>query len=100
MSVKQLEQHTVCVPNEFSDELECNGFGKFDKRRQVCECENYYAGHYCEMCEDPDFEYPDCTGEMEASFMESLSFDAFNSRRREQVYHEEYHLEAGTPFQQ
>ena len=78
MQDKTTTEHTVCVPSEFSNELECNGFGQFDKRSQICRCEDYYAGHYCEMCEDPDFEYPDCTGEMDASFMNSLTLDAFN----------------------
>ena len=52
------------------------------------------------MCSDPDYEFPDCTDEMQAMYMESAAFDAFNEQRREQVYHEAYHMEAltGSPF--
>lgn len=81
--------------------MECNGFGVYDKRRRACACEPGYGGDFCEHCEDASFEYPDCTGEMDAEYMESLAFEAFNQRRREQVYHQEYHLEnVGSPFQQ
>ena len=54
------------------------------------------------MCDDYNFEYPDCTGEMDASYMESLSFDAYDDMRREQVYHEDYHMgeHLNSPFQQ
>ena len=54
------------------------------------------------MCEDMNFEYPDCTGIMEADLMESMAYDAYNMQRREQVYHEDYHVgeHVTSPFQQ
>ena len=87
------------MPDEGSDYLECNGFGTYNRHSQVCDCEEGYAGEFCEMCENAEFEYPDCTGELEAGYMESEAYDGFNARRREQVYHEVYHLETeGSPF--
>ena len=93
------ESHTVCVPQDDSDDMWCNGFGKYNQFNHECVCEQDYAGRFCEMCEDPDFEYPDCTGEFEAAYMDSLAFDSFQDRRRERVYHRDYHLEAAmSPF--
>lgn len=86
------ETHTVCVPQADSDAFECNGFGKYDRNSHSCKCMTGFAGNFCEMCEDPDAEYPECGDEFESYFMESSVFDGFNQQRREQVYHSDYHL--------
>lgn len=86
------EEHTVCVPEEDSDAYMCNGFGHFNKHRQTCDCNDGFAGDFCEMCDNYEFEYPDCTGEMLASYMDSHIFDAFNRQRFGAVYHEDYHM--------
>ena len=72
------ETHTVCAPKADSDAYECNGFGKYDRNSRVCKCMAGFAGDYCEMCEEPDAEYPECGDEYEALFMESSVFDGFN----------------------
>lgn len=79
----RLETHTVCVPNSDSNEYECNGNGKYNTSTGRCDCHRDYAGLYCEMCSDPDYEYPECGDEYESLFMESSVFDAFNKQRRE-----------------
>ena len=73
---------TFCEPVEESDAMECNGFGRYDERSHKCDCDHNYAGDFCQMCEDPEFEYPDCTGEMEAELMESLAYEAYMDERR------------------
>ena len=35
---------------------------------------------FCEMCDDMSFEYPDCTGIMEAELMYSMAYDGYNLR--------------------
>ena len=82
--------------------MECNGFGRYNKRSQTCDCEHGYAGNFCEMCDDIDFEYPDCTGLMDADLMYGDAYDSYNMQRREQVYHEDYHIgqHVTSPFQQ
>ena len=88
----RLGEITVCVPEDDSDMMECNGFGHYNRNTGFCDCEHGYAGHYCEMCDDIDFEYPDCTGLMDEDLMDFDAYDAYNEQRREQVYHEDYHI--------
>lgn len=55
------------------------------------------------MCDNHEFEYPDCTGIYQASNMQSSAYNAFSQRRVEQVYHSQYHTYANlntSPFQQ
>lgn len=62
---------------EGSDDLMCNNFGKFNSHMGYCICNEGYAGQFCEACQNPNFEYPDCSGEFDADLMESSAYNAF-----------------------
>lgn len=94
-------KHTVCVPIDDTDQFECNGFGTYNKKKKACKCVTGYAGDHCEMCEDGEQEFPDCTDEFKAKDMDSDIFDAWGKRRREQVDNEDDHFNnINSPFQQ
>lgn len=35
----EMEQHTLCVPNEGTGAHECNGFGTYNEKMDDCNCE-------------------------------------------------------------
>lgn len=78
------EEFTVCVPDIHSDAVQCNGHGH--QRGHTCDCDHGFAGDHCEYCEDPRFEYPDCTGRALADAMDSAHFAQMEKQRHEQVY--------------
>ena len=84
-----------------TDQFECNGFGTYDKKKRICKCATGYAGDNCEMCEDGEQEYPDCTDEFKAKDMDSDVFSGWGKQRREQVKNKDDPLEIiNSPFQQ
>ena len=80
----------------------CNNFGKFNSITKQCDCQSGYAGQFCDVCDHPSYEYPDCTGEFDADLMDSSAYNAFYQRRAQQLYHKDYHRNdaAENPFQQ
>ena len=63
--------HTVCVADSASDEVMCNNFGRYNSITKQCDCQSGYAGQFCDVCDHPSYEYPDCTGEFDADMMDS-----------------------------
>jgi len=70
--------HTLCVPVAGSDEVMCNNYGRYDRGTSKCVCRAGFAGDYCEVCANPQFEYPDCSGAFDASLMDSSAYNAWN----------------------
>lgn len=34
----KIDDETYCIPEEYSDAMECNGFGAYNKHKETCEC--------------------------------------------------------------
>ena len=68
------EEHTACVVDEHHlTNAVCNAHGT-PKSHYIshvgeveCNCDNGYAGRFCDFCSNPSFAFPDCEKEMSAS---------------------------------
>lgn len=82
------EERTVCVvDSSHLTNAVCNSHGSPKSTRishvneVECNCDNGYAGRFCDFCSNPSFAFPDCEKEISAEIYDPALVHSFLTRR-------------------